>query len=144
MIDGVVIQDLFCIEDKRGFLVEIFRSDNPLFENFGQVYMTACYKGIAKAWHYHKYQTDYFFCVWGKALVVLYDNNPDSKTNGQIQEVILENPPSKESIKLVKIPPLIVHGFASLSDPEARIINIPNKLYNYKEPDEYRIAWNSS
>ncbi len=144
MLEGVVIQDLLCIEDNRGFLVEILRSDNPIFEHFGQVYMTACYKGVAKAWHYHKYQTDHFFCAYGRALVVLYDNNPESKTYRQIQEVILENPPSKESIKLIKIPPLIVHGFTSLSEPEARIINIPNKLYNYKSPDEYRIAWNSS
>jgi dTDP-4-dehydrorhamnose 3,5-epimerase len=142
-IEGVIIQDLFYFEDNRGFVVEIFRSDNPFFENFGQVYMTACFKGVAKAWHYHKYQTDHFFCAWGKALVVLYDNNPKSSTYGSIQEIVLESPPSKNAIKLVKIPPLIVHGFTSLSEPEARIINIPDKLYNYKNPDEYRIAWNS-
>lgn len=144
MLEGVIIQDLIFIEDRRGFLVEIFRSDNAIFEHFGQVYMTVCYKGIAKAWHYHKNQTDHFFCAWGKALVVLYDNNPMSGTYKQVHEIVLEGPPAKESVKLIKIPPLIVHGFTSLSEPEARIINIPDKLYNYKNPDEYRIVWNSS
>lgn len=143
MIQDVQIQELRLISDKRGFLVEILRSDNPIFENFGQIYMTVCYKGVAKAWHYHRYQTDIFFCVWGKALVVLYDQRKDSKTYREVQEIILESNPTDSPPLIVKIPPLIVHGFTSLSEPEARIINIPNRLYNYKEPDEYRIAWNS-
>ena len=143
MIDGVVIQELRFFADKRGFLVEILRNDNRLFETFGQVYMTACTKGVAKAWHYHKHQTDIFFCTWGVALVVLYDQRKESKTFGEIQEIVLECPSHGKSVNIIKIPPLVVHGFTSLSEPEARIINIPNKLYDYKNPDEMRINWDS-
>ena len=40
---------------------------------------------------------------------------------------------------LLKIPPLIMHGFTAIGKEEARIINIPTELYNYKNPDEYRL-----
>ena len=143
MISDVVIQDLRFFSDKRGFLIEILRNDNPFFQNFGQIYMTACHKGVAKAWHYHKYQTDIFFCAWGKALVILYDQRKESKTLGEIQEIVLESPSQGKPVIIIKIPPLVVHGFTSLSEPEARIINIPNKLYNYQDPDEMRINWDS-
>jgi len=44
---------------------------------------------------------------------------------------------------LLKIPKMVVHGFTALGGKEARIVNIPTKLYNYKNPDEFRFAWNS-
>jgi len=73
MIKGVKTKKLKAIFDSRGFLMEMLRKDDPIFEKFGQVYMTMCRPGIAKGWHYHKKQDDHFVCVQGKALVVLYD-----------------------------------------------------------------------
>lgn len=143
MIDGVEIKKLKVIEDERGFLMEILRSDDSFFERFGQVYITCCKRGIAKAWHYHKLQDDFFCCVWGKARVVLYDARPKSKTKGLVEEFILESPPSEKAF-LLKIPRGVVHGFTAYQSSEARIINIPNRLYNYKKPDEYRYPWNSA
>lgn len=142
MIDGVKIKKLKLLEDERGFLMEILRSDDQIFEKFGQVYLTCCKRGVAKAWHYHKRQDDFFVCLLGKALVVLYDQRRKSKTYGLVQEFILEGPPSKNPI-LVKIPKGVVHGFTAFECPEARIINIPNRLYNSQKPDEYRFPWNS-
>ncbi len=151
MIDGVVVKKLKVHVDGRGFLMELLRSDDPIFRQFGQVYITGCKRGVAKGWHYHKEQTDHFVCVLGRALVVLVDLREGSPTKGQVEEHILVAPgaefpagrPGDTSI-LLRIPPLVVHGFTALDCPEARIVNTPDILYRYDQPDEYRHPWNSA
>lgn len=144
MIDGVEIKKLKYIPDERGFLMEILRSDDRIFKKFGQVYITGCKKGYAKAWHYHKKQIDHFVCVMGRALVVLYDARPKSKTYGQIEKYIIDSPALKsKNLFLLRIPQGVVHGFAAYKCDETRIINIPTETYIYKKPDEYRHPWNS-
>ena len=44
---------------------------------------------------------------------------------------------------LLKIPHLVMHGFKAVGQEMAMIINFPTELYNYKEPDEYRVPWDS-
>ena len=73
-IEGVVVKALKRIPDERGWLMEMLRADDDLFQKFGQVYLTAVYPGVVKGWHYHKIQTDHFVCVGGMAKVVLYDS----------------------------------------------------------------------
>ena len=34
-----------------------------------------------------------------------------------------------------------MHGFKAVGTEMAMIINFPTELYNYKEPDEYRVPW---
>jgi len=144
MIQGVQVKTLKLIPDERGFLMEMLRSDEPIFEQFGQVYLTGCRRGAAKAWHYHKEQTDHFVCILGKALVVLYDLRETSPTFRVVEEYILEAPPCRSgSPILLKIPPFVVHGFTALEGEEARIVNIPTIPYRYEDPDEFRFPWNS-
>ncbi|MEE8423725.1 MAG: dTDP-4-dehydrorhamnose 3,5-epimerase family protein [Thermodesulfobacteriota bacterium] len=142
MIKGVEIKELKALTDERGFLMEMLRRDDPVFEKFGQVYVTCCKYGVAKAWHYHKEQTDHFVTVFGKALVVLYDMREDSPSKGEVQEFVLEAPPSKKTV-LLKIPKQVAHGFTATEKEEARIINVPTLTYNYDTPDEYRFPWDS-
>ena len=145
MIQGVKIKELKLIPDDRGFLMEILRCDDEMYERFGQLYMTGCKRGVVKGWHYHKEQTDHFACVFGRAMVVLYDNRPGSSTHGEVQEVILESPPCDGHTPVVlKIPPLVLHGFTALDCEEARIVNVPTIPYRYKDPDEFRYPWNSA
>lgn len=135
MIEGVRIRRLKPIPDERGYLMEIFRSDWEEFEKFGQVYVAAAYPGAVKAWHYHRLQTDHFICLQGMAKVVLYDGREDSSTYRQIEEFFIGhlNP------LLIKIPPLVMHGFKGLGPGMTLIVNVPTELYNYQEPDEYRL-----
>lgn len=135
MIDGVKIKKLKFIKDERGRLAEILRSDDEFFEKFGQIYVTTALPGVVKAWHYHKKQSDYFFCIFGKMRVGLYDARPDSLTFKQTQEVIM----SFEEPILLKIPPMVYHGFKCISKQEAGMLNIPTRLYDHKKPDEYRL-----
>lgn len=135
MIEGVRTKKLRLIPDERGRLMEILRSDDEeFFEGFGQVYMTTAYPGVVKAWHYHVHQTDHFAAVSGMMKVVLYDARKDSPTRGEVNEFFMGdlNP------VLLRIPKGVYHGFKCIGEREAIVINIPDKVYNYEAPDEYR------
>lgn len=131
------LRHLRLIPDDRGFLMEMLRTDWPEFEKFGQAYVTACYPRVVKAWHYHKIQWDHFVCVQGMAKVVLYDSREDSPTKGKVNEFHIGylNP------VLVKIPPLVYHGFTAEGENTALIVNFPTELYNYENPDEFRLPF---
>jgi len=135
MIDGVKTKKLRVIPDERGRLMEILRRDDPLFQNFGQVYMTTTYPRVVKAWHKHEKQTDNVACVAGMIKLALYDGRTNSPTSREINEFYLgiHNP------LLVQIPAGVYHGWMCVSSEEAVIINIPTEVYNYEQPDEQRL-----
>ncbi len=135
MIDGVVARQLKLIADERGWLMEVLRSDWELFEGFGQAYVTAAYPQVVKAWHMHRTQTDNIACVEGMVKLVLCDGRENSRTKGEINEFVI----GEKNPMLVKIPPRIWHGFKTISEGAALVMNVPTNLYNYKEPDEHRL-----
>jgi len=63
------------------------------------------------------------------------DTRPDSPTNGAINEFFLgaQNP------QLVQVPNLVYHGWKCISTEASLVINVPTDMYNYGEPDEYRL-----
>jgi len=135
MIEGVYVKKLRVIPDERGRLMEILRSDDKLFQKFGQVYMTTTYPGVVKAWHLHRQQTDNIACVQGMIKLALYDPRPESATKGEVNQFYLgvHNP------LLIQVPPGVYHGWMCVSQEEAMVINIPTEVYNYEKPDEYRL-----
>ena len=134
MIDGVMVKQLRVIPDDRGFLMEIVRDDDELLTRFGQVYVTACYPGIVKAWHAHERQYDLICCLQGTARLGLYDDREGSPTRGQTAALILGlvNP------VLVRIPPLVWHGFTPVGPETALVLNVPSEHYLHDNPDELR------
>jgi len=142
MIEGVRIKKLKVIPDERGRLMEMLRNDDgeEFFTEFGQAYMTTGYPGVVKAWHYHKYQTDHFVAVSGMMKVVLYDDREGSPTRGEINEFFM----GEHNPILLVIPKGVYHGFKCIGDKEGIIINIPDKVYNYEDPDEYRLSAHGS
>lgn len=135
MIEGVRIKRLKVIADERGRLMEILRADDELFIKFGQAYLTTGYPGVVKAWHYHKSQVDNFAVIKGMMKVVLYDARKDSPTFGEVNEFFM----GEHNPILLQIPQLVYHGFKTISLEEALLINCPSEVYNYEEPDEYRL-----
>ncbi|HLB25084.1 MAG TPA: dTDP-4-dehydrorhamnose 3,5-epimerase family protein [Nitrospirota bacterium] len=140
MIDGVKVKQLRVIPDERGRLMEVLRADDPEFVKFGQVYVTTAYPGVTKAWHYHKKQYDNFCCVRGMMKVVLYDGREGSPTKGEVNEYFMGD----YNHILLRIPPLVYHGFKCISDTEAMVMNICTEAYNRAEPDEYRLPAHGS
>lgn len=139
MIAGAVLKELIVHQDERGALFEILRSDYPEFKKFGQTYVTVCKPGWVKGWHYHLKQQDYFCVLKGVARIVLYDRRKRSKTRGEVNEFKL----SSAKPQALVIPVGVIHGFECCSQVEAWILNVPNQLYNYDKPDEYRIQLDS-
>lgn len=135
MIDGVVTKQLKVICDERGRLMEIIRSDDDLFIQFGQSYLTSAYPGVVKAWHYHKLQYDNFVCVKGMMKVVLFDDRDGSVSRHEVNEFFL----GEHNPIVLRIPPRVMHGFKCISETEAIIINYPTEKYNYQTPDEFRL-----
>ena len=135
LIAGVEIKPLKVIPDERGRLMEVLRSDEPIFKKFGQVYMTTAYPGVVKGWHYHKVQWDHFCVVKGMLKLVLVDIREDSETKDEINEFFL----GVHHPVLISVPPLVLHGFKGIDTEETIVINVPTEVYHYKDPDEYRM-----
>lgn len=135
MINGVKLKNLKVIPDERGRLMEILRSDDDLFLQFGQAYITTTYPGIVKAWHMHKKQTDNVACIQGMIKLALFDPREDSPSFRQVDQFYIgvHNP------VLVQIPNGIYHGWMCISEQEAIIVNIPTEVYKYEQPDEHRL-----
>jgi dTDP-4-dehydrorhamnose 3,5-epimerase len=135
-IAGVKTRSLRLIPDERGYLMEILRVDDPEFyTKFGQVYVSATYPGVVKAWHYHEQQIDNFACVAGMVKLVLVDTRDDSPTRNAVNEFFVgtQNP------VLVQVPNLVYHGWKCISSDMALVVNVPNEPYHYAQPDEYRV-----
>jgi dTDP-4-dehydrorhamnose 3,5-epimerase len=137
MIEGIRLKPLRLIPDDRGYLMEVLRDDDELYERFGQCYISATYPGIVKAWHAHQQQTDNFCCVHGNVKVGLYDGREDSPTFGEVQSLVVGD----LNRTLVQIPPGVWHGWVCLGHDLALVLNVPTQHYIYKEPDELRRPW---
>jgi len=139
LIEGVIVKKLSPILDERGYLQECLRSDWSIFEKFGQAYITIAFPNVVKAWHLHKIQTDNMVCIYGNGKLVLCDNREKSPSYKKINELFFgENNPI-----LVSIPPNIWHGFKAIGGKKIMVLNCPTELYNYENPDEYRLPFDS-
>ncbi|MCX6639099.1 MAG: dTDP-4-dehydrorhamnose 3,5-epimerase family protein [bacterium] len=138
-IHDVVVKDLRLIPDERGRLMEILRADDEIFMKFGQIYMTTNYPGVVKAWHYHKSQTDHVVCVKGMIKLVLFDGREGSPSKGCLNEFFLGD----HNHKLVRIPAGVWHGWKGISETESLVINLPTEMYDYKQPDEFRLPFDT-
>jgi dTDP-4-dehydrorhamnose 3,5-epimerase len=135
-IAGVKVKPLRVVPDERGWLMEILRADDTeLFSTFGQVYVSATYPGVVKAWHFHKRQIDNFACVAGMVKLVLIDTREGSPTQGAVNEFYLgtQNP------SIVQVPNLVYHGWKCISVEPSLVLNVPTEPYAYQDPDEYRL-----
>lgn len=129
MIEGVQINNLKIIKDKRGKVMHMLRSDSPIFNKFGEIYFSTIYKDIVKGWHLHLKSTLNYACIKGKVKLVLYDDRKESKTTGQIQEIIL----TPKKYFLVSIPPKIWNGFKGIDNDESIIANCLDNPHDENE-----------
>ena len=130
MIAGVEIKELKTYPDERGFFREIIRTSDSFFgEGFGQFSHSLMYSGVAKAWHIHKTQVDWWYVPVGNLRLVMKDLRKDSPTYNELQEILMgENYPAQ----VVKIPPGVAHGCKVLGSV-AHLFYITSKSY---DPDE--------
>ncbi len=142
MLPGVRIVDLKKVIDERGSFAEIMRQDwKDLLEDDSivQANLSFSYPGTIRAWHRHnRGQVDYFIVLRGSLKVCAYDDKAGSPTNGQIDEVVA----SEEKLQVLRVPGHYWHGTKALGDEPSLTIYCVNRLYDSKNPDEDRRAWN--
>ena len=139
MIEGVEIKQLTKHADERGYLMELLRCDDAIFQKFGQAYVSLNYPGVVRAWHYHKKQDDYLVAVKGMVKVALYDAREGSPTQGQVDEFFL----GEQNNILLKIPVGVMHGYKTVGTEPCLLINFPSEPYDPQQPDEYRLPWDT-
>ncbi|MDP2948508.1 MAG: dTDP-4-dehydrorhamnose 3,5-epimerase family protein [Chloroflexota bacterium] len=139
MIEGVEVKQLAKHVDERGYLMELLRSDDPIFRKFGQAYVALNFPGVVRAWHYHQKQDDHFVVVKGVVKVALYDARQGSPTQGQVDEFFL----GEQNNILLKIPVGVMHGYKTVGTEPSLLLNFPTELYDQQQPDEYRLPWNT-
>jgi dTDP-4-dehydrorhamnose 3,5-epimerase len=139
MIRDVHVKRLVVHNDDRGTLMEVFRADDPFFENVAQTTFTVAYPGVIKAFHWHKRQKDVWFFSAGMAQVVLFDLRRDSPTYRQTDVLYMgtRNP------LLVSIPEHVAHGYRVLGNEPAALFYHTTTTYDPRDPDEERIPFDS-
>lgn len=119
MIDGVEIFPLKRIQDERGLVMHMLKSSDPHFQKFGEIYFSVINPGVIKAWHLHSRMTINYAVVEGTIKLVVFDQRPDSKTNGQLQEIYV----GQANYQLVRVPPGVVNGFTAVGGQRAIVAN---------------------
>src|SRR5690348_6464807 len=90
--------------------------------------------GVAKAWHIHKVQTDWWYVASGILKVALHDCRSESTTYRQTMEFLMGD---HQPTRCLRIPPGVAHGYRCTVGP-AHIIYVMSHVYD--PADEGRIA----
>jgi dTDP-4-dehydrorhamnose 3,5-epimerase len=134
MINGVKIHKLTTHSDNRGFFREVLKiNEDCNINDIGQISHSYVKKGVIKAWHVHKEQSQWNYVVCGLIQVVLFDLRRESTTYKQKMELFAGE---ANSIVAYYFPPLVAHGYKCLKDP-LHIIYLTSGVYNPKE--EYKL-----
>ncbi len=141
LIAGVQIEPFPLWPDDRGYFLEIARLGQGLVAGFpptSQVSAALNYPGIIKAFHFHRFQTDYWVPAAGLLQVALIDLRRGSKTYAAKNTLYLGNLRPWQLL----IPPGVAHGYKVIGDQPSVLVYITNRTYDPK--DEGRIAHNDS
>lgn len=119
MIDGVEIFPLKRLQDERGMVMHMLRSDDAHFQGFGEIYFSVIYPGIIKGWHVHSRMIINYAVLVGNIKLVLYDQRGGSRTHGKLQEIVF----GQINYQLVRVPPGVVNGFTAVGGETAIVAN---------------------
>jgi len=125
-VQGCIITPLSKYEDDRGWLAEIFRTDElepsllPLM-----TYISQTDAGKTRGPHEHREQTDLFAFYSGDIRLFLWDNRSGSATYGNRKVLSV----GESNQVIVVIPPGVAHAYRNNGNTAALIVNCPNRLY---------------
>jgi dTDP-4-dehydrorhamnose 3,5-epimerase len=142
LIAGVGLTPFALWPDDRGYFLEVARLGEGLVADFppdrSQISAALNYPGIIKAFHFHRFQTDYWVPAAGLLQVALVDLRRESKTFGTKNTLYLGAMRPWQ----VRIPPGIAHGYKVIGEQPSVLIYITNRTYDPK--DEGRISYNDT
>jgi len=130
-IKDVIVRDLRKFHDERGWLSELFRSDDIAQEFFpAMAYISSTKPGVTRGPHEHVDQAD-LFCFLGPSNFKLrmWDNRQDSDTYRHMMTLVV----GADDPKFVIIPKGVVHAYRNIGETDGIVINCPNRLYKGEE-----------
>ncbi len=142
LIAGIQIKSFPVWPDDRGYFLEIARLQQGLVADFPaastQISAAFNYPGIIKAFHFHKFQTDYWVPAAGLLQVALVDLRLGSKSYG------VKNTLYVGALRpwQILIPPGVAHGYKVIGEQPSTLVYITNRTYD--PSDEGRIPYNDT
>jgi dTDP-4-dehydrorhamnose 3,5-epimerase len=107
-------------EDGRGWLMELFRTDELEFAP-EMAYVSQTLPGVMRGPHEHREQTDFFVFI-GPGEFELHLWSREIKLH-EVHKVGESRP------RAVVVPPGIIHGYKCVSDHAGLVFNAPDALY---------------
>jgi dTDP-4-dehydrorhamnose 3,5-epimerase len=139
-IDGVIFRPTRPVPHEDGHVTEVARASwEILCAPVVQVHITTTFPGRVRAWGLHQLGTDRLFVVNGLVKIVIFDGRKASPTFGALNEFVV----SEKNPGLLLIPPNLYHGWKNIGNCEAIIINMPDRVYDYEQPDALDLSWDS-
>lgn len=140
LIDGVLVEPYPLWPDDRGYFLEVVRIGKGLPAQFPiestQISAALSYPGTIKAFHIHRYQTDFWVPAKGMFQVGLVDMRDDSPTFGRRNTIYCG---ALKPFQIL-IPPGVAHGYKVIGTEPGMLIYVTNR--HYDPSDEGRIPHN--
>ena len=125
MIEGVIIDKIHQHSDNRGWLKEIYRSDEDNIKP-RMCYVSHTNFNEIRGPHEHVAQYDFFIFVGpGDFELYIWDNRENSSTYNEHEVIVVGE---SNNVNVI-VPPGVVHGYKSISKGGSFSINLPDKLY---------------
>ena len=128
-IEGIEIKSLNKIPDERGTILHMMRSDEEIFNGFGEIYFSTIYPNVIKGWHIHDKMILNYAVIEGMIKLVLYDDRTNSLTKGNLMEIYTGD----DNYLLVKVSPKIWNGFKGIGKKRAILANCASIPHNPSE-----------
>ena len=136
ILEGMSIRNLNVVENEKGSVLHMIRSDSEYFDTFGEIYFSEVIPNVIKGWKKHKITTQNFVVPVGRIKVVLYDQRQDSGTS----EMVFETELGRNNYKMITIPPQIWYGFQGLSNDVSIIANLIDHPHDPEESESLDIS----
>jgi len=146
MISDVIIKRLNKYQDERGWLAEIYRSDEFNYQPV-MSYISVTKPNVIRGPHEHKFQSDCFIFIGpGSFKLYLWDGRIENRENFDKENEYMEIEVGENNPMLIIVPPGVVHAYKCVSDCDGWCINFPDKLYKGKEKKEEvdEIRWENN
>ena len=126
-IDGVMFRPLTLRSDHRGWLVELYRSDELPEGLLPQMaYVSETLPGVVRGPHEHRAQSDCFaFIGPGDFRLYLWDARETSITFRRRQTVDV----GAGNRQVILVPPGVVHAYKNVGSAPGWVFNAANQLY---------------
>ena len=140
LLAGVQFRPTRTVPHEDGHVTEVARANWGLLDRpIVQVHITTTFPGRTRAWGLHELGADRLFVVSGLVKLVVFDGRKDSPTVGQLNQFVV----SEKNPGLLIVPPNVYHGWKNIGTTEAVIINMPDRMYDYEQPDALDLPWDS-